>query len=54
MEGIATVMTQMGRRAKFENKMHLSGEELERNYREYAKGFAAFFPELKQHVEERL
>ncbi|MSQ79189.1 MAG: DUF479 domain-containing protein [Flavobacteriaceae bacterium] len=52
--GIATVMTQMGRRAKFENKMHLSGEELERNYSHYAKGFAAFFPGLMKHAEERL
>ncbi len=54
IEGIATIMTLMGRRAKFENKMHLSGEELQRNYTQYSNAFARFFPELKQHVEERL
>jgi acyl carrier protein phosphodiesterase len=52
MEGIRSVLGGMARRAKFESKMELATDALEKNYDLFEKDFREFFPELVLHTEE--
>ncbi|HET6991443.1 MAG TPA: ACP phosphodiesterase [Bacteroidia bacterium] len=52
IEGIRNVLTGMSRRAKFESKMELAADVLEKDYEFFEKDFREFFPQLILHTEE--
>lgn len=47
VEGINTILGQMGRRVKHKNNMHLATHDLEKHYTEFEKDFTIFFEQLK-------
>ena len=47
VEGINTILEQMGRRVKHKNNMHLANLDLEKHYTEFEKDFTIFFEQLK-------
>lgn len=52
IEGIRRVLTGMSRRAKFESKMELAADALEKDYPLFEKDFRDFFPDLVRHTEK--
>ncbi len=52
VEGIRRVLSGMARRAKFESKMELAADALEREYELFEKDFRDFFPDLVEHTKK--
>ncbi|MFD2244785.1 ACP phosphodiesterase [Pontibacter ruber] len=52
IEGIAQALGGMSRRTTFTSGMETAAEELRKNYHRYGHEFDAFFPELRQYVEQ--
>ena len=52
VEGIRRVLTGMSRRAKFESKMELAADALEKNYDLFERDFREFFPQLVLHTAD--
>jgi acyl carrier protein phosphodiesterase len=50
IEGIRRVLSGMARRAKFESKMELAADALEKDYPLFEKDFRDFFPDLVAHT----
>ncbi len=53
-EGLESVLNGMSRRAKFENRMGESVEMLYTHYALFEKEFKAFYPLLKQRVDQEM
>lgn len=51
VEGIRTVLTGMSKRVKYESKMELAADALEKEYALFENDFREFFPELISHTE---
>ncbi len=51
VEGIRRVLSGMARRAKFESKMELAADALEKEYDLFEKDFHDFFPDLVEHTK---
>ena len=52
VDGISYVLEQMAKRARFESRMELAGDELLRGYQHYESEFREFLPEL-QHFSNQ-
>lgn len=52
LEGIEKVLYGMSRRAKFENSMHVAGQDLAKDYRLFEEDFRKFFPSIIQFTEK--
>lgn len=54
MEGIHRALSGMARRSKFDSKMEEASVDLQRDYADYEKEFASFFPLLKDYCHDWL
>lgn len=54
LNGLNRALSGMGRRAKFDNNMHLASEYLYENYEVFKEQFELFFPELEEGVRKEI
>jgi acyl carrier protein phosphodiesterase len=54
VEGIHRALSGMARRSKYESKMELAVNDLQKNYDSFTKEFEIFFPDLQQHADSWL
>lgn len=54
LEGIASALSGMARRSKYESKMELAVEDLKKNYEDFGQEFSVFYPELQAFSENWL